>query len=95
MREDLRVADVRLVPANAEDQRTGLVGFVSATLNGRLRLGGLALRRTAAGRCRLSFPVRDDGAGRRWALVRPIDDAARRDIEKQVFAAIGLEDLEA
>ena len=54
----------------------------------RLKLDGVAVRRTLSGRLALSFPERRDGNGRSHALVRPFDDATRRAIEVQVFSAL-------
>ena len=64
------------------------MGFLR--LDATLRLDGLALRRTADGRLSLSFPARRDTAGKQHPYLRPVDDAARRDIEHQIFTALGL-----
>ena len=48
-------------------------------------------RRTRDGRLALSFPERRDLAGGSHHYMRPLNDAARRAIEAQVFAALGLE----
>lgn len=74
---------------------TGLLGFVSATVNSSLRLDGIALRRTLDGRHVLSFPARRDNSGRSHTLFAPVSDEVRRDIEQQVFAALGLEEQPA
>ena len=68
---------------------TGLLGYVGLRL-GDLCLDGLTLRRTTYGELRLSYPARRDRSGRDHPLVRPVDDAARRVIEAQVFEALGL-----
>lgn len=83
------VVDIRLVAASAMDRARGLLFFAAFTY-GALRLDGVAVRRTRDGRLALSFPVRHDRHGRHHALVRPIDDAARRALEAQVFAALDL-----
>ena len=70
---------------------TGLLGWASFVLDGRLRIE-VAVRRTRTGRHALSYPVRDDGCGRRWHLLRPVDDATRQELERQVLGAIDLED---
>ena len=88
----LRVTHVRFKAASSREARTGLLGWVSCTVNGSLRLDGLSLRRTADARLVLSFPARRDGAGRQHFYVRPSDDRARREIERQVFQALGLEE---
>ena len=56
-----------------------------------LRLEGVTLRRTLDGRFALSFPARRDRQGRPHAIVRPLDKHALREVEAQVFAALGLD----
>ena len=51
-------------------------------------LDGITLRRTADGRFALSFPERTDRGGRRHAYIRPINDAARQQIERQVLKGL-------
>ena len=76
--------------APQEDQARGLLGWISITV-GLLRLDDVGLRRTKDGRkLYLSFPTPTDRAGQRQEIVRPRDAAARRAIEREVFAAIGL-----
>jgi len=88
---DLRVAEVRFVPSSVEDAERGLLGFVTCVVNETLRLDGLALRRTLAGELRLSWPGRTDRYGQRHSLVRPVTDEGRREVERQVYAALRLE----
>ncbi len=83
------IDDVRFASASPEDQRSGLVGFLSFRL-GPLRIDGVALRKTSAGRTTLSFPARTDRAGERHHFLRPIDNEARREIEGQVLTALGI-----
>lgn len=90
MGRNIYVTDVRCVAGSAEDAASGLLGWVSCTLNGVIRLEGIALRRTRDGRHALSFPARRDGTGQDHPYIRPLGDAARREIERQVFAALGL-----
>jgi DNA-binding cell septation regulator SpoVG len=82
------VSSVRFTSAPVQDQQSGLVGFVSLLLAGCLRIDGIAVRRTRCGRLVLSFPVRRDAVGREHSVVRPIDDAARRDIEATVLRSL-------
>ncbi len=91
MSDVIRVSAVRFVAASASDIRSGLLGWIALTLNNSLRLDGLTLRRTRDGRLALSFPERRDLAGGSHHYMRPLNDAARRAIEAQVFAALGLE----
>lgn len=71
-------------PASVDDTRTGLLGFVAARY-GDLILDGIVVRRTTDGRFELSYPVRTDRRGLRHAVVRPLDDAAREEIERDVL----------
>ncbi len=89
---EMRISNVQLKSAQISDAESGLLGWVSCSINGSLRLDGIAVRRTADGRLALSFPARRDDAGRRHFYIRPVDDLARRAIEHTVFAALGLED---
>lgn len=68
-----------------------MIGWVACTLNGSIRLDGLALRKTASGRLALSFPARRDATGKQHFYSRPLDDRSRREIEYEVFKALGLE----
>lgn len=86
----LRIHDVHLTPAAPQDRAQGLLGYVRCQL-GHLRLDGLTLRRTADGRRALAFPKRRDGTGRMRAYIAPVDDEVRREIERQVFEALGME----
>lgn len=81
----LRVTDVRLARAPRRDRRSGLVGFVSFTVNG-LRVDACTLRRTVAGDHRISLPRR-----RGHPVVRPLTVDGIRALEAQVLAALGLE----
>ena len=84
------ISDVHLAPARRIDVQRGLIGFVSATIDGTLRLDGIALRKTATGALTLSFPRRRSRRGRDHALVRPTCDRARRAIEAAIFDALGV-----
>lgn len=83
--------EVRLrtwVAATEAEIRTGLLGYVSV-LYGDLLLDGLVLRRTADGRYAISFPARTDRAGRKHALIRPVDSEAREAIERELLWQLG------
>ena len=82
----LLVSSVRFTPAKPPHRATGLLGWVSCSL-GAVRLDGIAVRRTRDGRLVLSFPR---GRGQR-PPVRPLDDEARRTLEREILGAIGLE----
>jgi hypothetical protein len=72
------------IRGSEDDARHGLLGYLSL-FYGVVIIDGVTVRRTADGRLCLSFPERRDGKGRRHAIVRPIDDNARRAIEAAVF----------
>ncbi len=93
MRELPVVSEVRLVAATQADQCRGLLGYVSLLIDGCLHVDGIALRRTRGGRLALAFPCRRDRDGRRRAIVRPLNDAARVSIERRVLAALQLEEV--
>ena len=86
MAEPLRLSDLRFIAAPEPDRARGLLFFASFIL-GPLRIDA-TVRRTRDGRLVLSFPVRHDGSGRQWPIVRPVDDAARHTLEAQVLAAL-------
>jgi len=90
MMDDFVVTDVRLTPANATDQARGLVGFLQFTLDDALGFDSVTLRRTLTGAWALGFPVRSDAHGRVLPIVRPLNDATRRSITRQVVTALGL-----
>jgi len=78
------------VSGSATEERSGLLGYLSI-FYGDLVLDGLVLRRTAEGRFTLSFPARTDRAGRRHSYFRPLDDQTRRKLEREIFAALSIE----
>jgi len=88
-----KVAGVRFAEASARDQERGLLGYVSLLVSDSLRLDGVCLRRTEDGRLTLAYPSRRDRRGRTHPYLRPVCDEARRSIEVQVFAALGLGDV--
>ena len=86
----LRVSEIRVVPAREEEVRSGLIAYLSFLVGGKLRIDGVTLRRTHAGRLTLSFPAKRTHSGAEKPYIRPIDDAAREEIEAQVLAALRL-----
>lgn len=88
----LTVTDATLVAANPADRKTGLLGFIAVTINGRLRIDGLTLRRSMAGRITVSFPEKRDAAGRPIHLVRPLDADTQRSIERQILEQLAITD---
>ena len=84
---------IRFIPASDADAERGLLAFVKLEV-GPLILDGVTLRRHADGRLGLSWPERTDRAGRRHPLVRPVDDAARRELEAEVLAELARQERE-
>jgi hypothetical protein len=91
----LAVTKVRFHPASPGIGDAGLVGFVAFVVNDALGIDNVALRRNPAGVLRLVYPTRTDRAEREHPIVRPLDDDARRSIERQVLDALGFENREA
>jgi DNA-binding cell septation regulator SpoVG len=85
------IDDVHFTLASLADRQRGLLGFVSFRFAGRLRLLGVAVRRSVDGRLHLSFPTRRDRLGRVHQIVHPVDSNTRREIEEQVFRALRLD----
>ena len=85
-----RIRVISSSPASISQRARGLLGWLVIEVDGLFRVDGTTLRRTRDGRLTLSFPVRHDSTGRQHSIVRPTDAAARREIESQVFAALGL-----
>ena len=88
---DIEISSVAFTNGSPADIRSGLIGWITCVLNDTLLVDGVTLRQTADGRLTLSYPTRRDGKGRKHPLVRPVDDDARRDIERQIFAKLGVE----
>jgi DNA-binding cell septation regulator SpoVG len=88
MADPLHVTNVSLFPAGRVSRRSGLYGWLTFELNGVLAFEGATLRLSAEGRFYVSFPTRRDGNGREHHLVRPLDDATRREIEEQILSAL-------
>ena len=90
MPDPIRVSEVKFRSASPPDQETGLLGWASATYGG-LRLDAIAVRRTCDRKITLSFPSRRDNQGRRHFLVKPLNDASRRDFEHQILSALRID----
>ncbi len=90
MRSRIQIDNVHFTPASGREAALGLRGWVSCVLNGRLKLDGIAVRRTRSGRLALSFPSRKDRYGIEHFVVRPLDDAARKVMERLIFRALEL-----
>lgn len=79
------------VRGSDDDVRGGLLGFLSLTY-GSFVFDSVCLRRSATGKLILSFPARSDRAGRKHAYVRPLDDAARQAVEREILRQLGQRD---
>jgi hypothetical protein len=90
LNRNLRVTRVTFTQACVEAQKAGHLGWVSFVLNDSLKVDGCALRRTLDGRPALSFPARRGSTGEQHPYLRPLNDRARCEIERQVFRALGL-----
>jgi DNA-binding cell septation regulator SpoVG len=82
------VSSVRFTSASLHDMRRGLVGYTTFVLNGDVRIDGVAVRRSQQGRLYLAFPARRDSLGIDHPLVQPLGNEVRRQIERQVLAAL-------
>ena len=82
------VSEVVMTQASRAERETGLMAWVAVTLDQRLRLDGLTLRRTRDGRLVISFPARRDRFGGQHPYVRPLNDATRRQLEEQILRAL-------
>jgi len=88
---NIRITNIAFSPAPEPVERTGLLGWIECTVNGALRLDGLAVRRTFDGRLTLTFPAGRDARGRPRRFVRPLGEQARLAIEQQILSAIAAE----
>jgi hypothetical protein len=84
----IALTDLRFTPASRELRRTGMLGWAKCRLDGRWQLDGVAVRRTADGEYKLSFPSRTDGNGTEHAYFRPLDNGTRDEIEARVIAYV-------
>jgi hypothetical protein len=87
------IANLRATPASDADAARGLLGYLRFEY-GSLLVDGVTLRKHADGTLGLSWPERTDRAGRRHALLRPLDDSARRELEAAVLAEISRQELD-
>ena len=91
MLDDITITHVRFSQGDEEQLRTGLMGWITCTLNGTVILDGIALRRSREGHRYLAFPARKGSSGNLHHYVRPSHADARQEIERQIFSALGLE----
>ena len=84
----MKVSSIETTPASADERRTGLLAYVSLSLDDELRVDGITARRTKAGGFCLSFPERRYRRGRRHAIVLPLNARARASLEAAVLAEL-------
>ena len=90
MTAGIEVTSVGFTAAPPADEKRGLLGWVTCVVNCALMLDGITFRRTLAGKYTLSFPARRDASGREHPYFRPLDDDVRRDLQHQMFQALGI-----
>ncbi len=74
--------------ASTAEINRGLLAWLCLEIDRSRVLDGITLRLTQAGNLTLSFPERCDSNGRRHPYIHPLNDQARRDIERKVFEAL-------
>lgn len=82
----IRIQDVRVTPAGADDRATGLMAYVALTLPGDIRLDGITLRRTTRNTLSVSYPERRSASGDAHPLIWPLTPEARAEFEALVIA---------
>ena len=85
------ISEIKFTSSGPGEKDAGLLGWVACSLNGTIRLDGLALRKTVDDRLTLSFPARRDSAGHQHFFVRPLSHEARLEIQSQIFSALGID----
>ena len=86
MGDPLEVIAVRLVDAEPDKVRKGLLGYLTIDLPGDLVIDDATLRRSREGRPYVSFPKNRHG----YEQVYLRTPSARRDLEHQVFVKLGI-----
>jgi len=95
MKSDIKIDHVQFTPAKSNEVKSGLRGWISCILNGRIQLDGISLRKTRSGKLTISFPHRHDKMGNQHFYIRPLDSTARKVIQRQVFQELGLRERSA
>ena len=84
------LTSAHFTPAGRAKRASGLVGWLVLVVDDALQLDGIVVRETRDRRLVLSFPARTDSKGDRHPLIRPVDGAARHELERQVFRQLGM-----
>ncbi|MCP3918732.1 MAG: hypothetical protein GY711_24565 [bacterium] len=90
--KSLYVTDATFSQALERDHARGLLGFVQIVISDTIVLDGITLRVSSGGRRYLSYPSKNTRSGARFPFVRPVGEDARLDVQRQVFAALGIEE---
>lgn len=85
------ISDVQFTSAPEDLRETGIIGFLKFVVEPGILIDGTAVRRTRDGRWTLSFPRRVAQRGTEHYVIAPINDEVRREIEREVFAALGID----
>lgn len=93
MKSNIVLSGVHFTAATDDQVSTGLLGYITATINDAFRIEGLTLRRTEHRRFTISYPVRTDRHGVEHHYLVPVNDEVRRDIERQILAALGHQEM--
>ena len=91
VRDPIRIHDVAFTPAGARARARGVLGYVAVCMNDGVRVPGFKVVRLPDGRHQLWFPTKLDEHGVHHAVLEPRGPAARRSIERQVFAELRLQ----
>ena len=84
------VTSVEFAPAPEALKLSGLLGWAACEVDGRWRLGGIAVRRTRAdARTVVSFPTHRDRRGQEWPYVCPLTPEIRAAVERAILAHVG------
>ncbi len=84
----MRVDVTRFAPSQSIDVANGLLGWVELVINESIVIERVRVRRALNDCVCLSLPTSSDRRGRTRHPVRPRDDKARLDLERQVVEAL-------
>lgn len=84
---NISITELVLTPTSAAERAEGLEYFLRFTIDDRVVVNGVTLRRTAAGHLRLSWPAKRDRFGIERHFVEPVA-VKRAEIDKAVMRAV-------
>ena len=88
--EDL-ITNVAITLARPDHEKEGILAWLTCVIANIVVLDGIALRRTRDGRPVLSFPRREDSAGRQHPYIRAAASETGQQFERAIFKAIAKE----